>query len=239
MKSIRREKEQEDLSVFKEESPFVVKLNLICKLSFEKIINLVKREKGKRKNLLSSRDIFRIYTKVRKGDIILAGDLKKTTNLVIPSALTHATIYIGRRRIIHAIASGVEYSTLHHLVTTYDTVALLRLPPKIRMKRNLIKKAIAYAREQVGKPYESFFKPSTHHFFCTELVNSAYHHAGHKTGLHSIKPFHSLLEKIEKEFLTVEHWLRPEEFLRGKFRVVFLWHNFVFKGNNLFLREKI
>ncbi len=232
-----KDKKLEDLPDFKEESPLEVKLKLITTLSLEKIVNVIWKGKRKRDNLLSQKDIFKIYTKIRKGDIILAGDLKRTTNLIIPSALTHATIYIGRHRIIHAVASGVEYSTLRHLVTTYDTIAILRLPRHIARKRHLIKKAIAYARQQVGRPYQSFFKPSTHHFFCTELVNSAYHHAGHKTGLHSIKPFHSLFEKIEKEFLTVEHWLQPEEFLKGKFRVVFLSHNLALKGNKLIFSE--
>lgn len=215
-----------------------IKLQWILEALEKKLVLYFTRGRShKRTNHLSHRDIIKVYFKVRKGDVILAGNLKNPVSLVYSGPLTHSAIYVGRRKIVHAIEEGVGYATLHHFTTTYDTLVILRLPERIENRKHIIKKAIKFAREQVGKEYESFFKHEQSHFFCTELVNTAFHHAGHKTGLGNIKPFRSILEKVEKKIVEVEHWLRPEEFLRGKFKIVFLSHNLKLKGKKLILKE--
>ncbi len=221
--------------------PIIIKFKLIVTTIYTTLIEkatilLEKVKYRKRTNLLNKKDILKIYLNIRKGDIILAGNLKSPTNFLIPGSLTHAGLYSGHQKVIHAIGNGVESTSLQKILKTYDTLAILRLPKKIPHRRHLIKKAIRYAKLQLGLPYESFFHHHPKHFFCTELVNKAYHHAGYRTGLHNLKPFRTSIEKVEKEFIEVTHWLKPIEFLHGNFRLVFLSHNLAYNGKEILIR---
>ncbi len=191
-----------------------------------------------RKNFLNHGDLIKARLMLRRGDVILAGDLKEASSFFIKGAVTHSALYLGRKKFIHAIADGVSYTTLHHLFTEYDTLVILRLPKKIEGRRKIIKNAIKFAKKQLGVPYDFDFSPGEKKFFCTELVNSAYRHAGHKTKLSNFGKFRTFAEKIEKHIVTAPKALKPEHFVKGNFRVVFLSHNLdIVKGNLRYVGE--
>jgi len=192
----------------------------------------------KRMNKLTQQDIYKILLKVRRGDILLMGIFHEATSLLIPGALTHSGLYVGRRKVIHAIAPMVQYAYLHDLLKHYDTFAILRIPRATKRRLRIIRKTIRFAKQMVGKPY-GFDADSTIRgkFFCTELINKAYRQAGYKTKLKSLKPFLTFFEKIEKIFITARKALLPSEFLYGNFEVVFLSHNLELRGKKLVLKE--
>ncbi|MFH0701259.1 MAG: YiiX/YebB-like N1pC/P60 family cysteine hydrolase [Candidatus Woesearchaeota archaeon] len=183
----------------------------------------------KRRNLLSHKDLLKARMLLRKGDILLVGNLRELSHLFITGPLTHALIYIGGRKFVHAIADGVQYTTLHHLFTEYDTMIILRLPKSVPFRKKKIMAAIKHAEEQIGKPYDFDFTSDKNKFFCTELVNSAYTHAGHDTGLHTMEQFRTFKEKIEKVVISAIKALHPEKFIEGNFDIIFMSHNIELK----------
>jgi len=191
----------------------------------------------KRKNELNQKDIFNILLKIRIGDIILATALSDTSSLFIPGAVTHCALYVGRRRVIHAIKSGVQYASLHHLVTKYDTFVILRLPGKTKGKLRIIHNSIKFAKQQIGKHYGYEDNPKLGKFFCSELVNRAYQEAGHKTQLNNFKAFRPLIGRIERMITLARKALPPEVFILGNFRVVFLSHNLEIRGKKIVLKK--
>ena len=189
-------------------------------------------------SLLTKEDMFKANLKLRKGDFILTGNLHEITSLLIGGAVTHAAIYIGKRTFVQATGDkGVHFTTLHQIFTSHDTFAILRIPKKVKNRNQIIKKAITFAHKQIGKEYDYFFKDGESKYFCSELVNSCYHHAGYKTGLRSVKPAHSWEAKLIKKATGALKALRPEHMINGKFKVVFLSHNLKLRNNKLILHE--
>jgi len=223
----------------KSSSPIFTKIKLILKRYLSETIELFQKIKyKKRTNLLSKKDIFKIWIKIRKGDIILVGNLKEEIDILIPGPLTHIAMYLGHTKLISATWPCVKIASLRSFLKKYDTFVILRLPKKIPHSHRIIKQAIKFAKLQVGKPYESFGQAKKEHFFCTELVNDAYHHAGYKTGLKSIKPFRTTTDKIEKNITHVRHWLTPIEFIKGNFQIIFISHNLFVEKKEFKLKEE-
>ena len=180
----------------------------------------------KRKNLLNHKDLIKARLLLRKGDVVMLGDLKKASHLLIRGPFTHATIYVGRKRFIEAVQQGVRYTTMHHLFTEYDTLLIMRLPKNVKNRKQKIKKAIEIAKKQIGKPYDFDFSPDTEKFFCTELVNYAYKKAKHNTKLVSVSKFKKLEKDIVKKYVTAAHALHPVKFAEdGNFDIIFMSHN--------------
>lgn len=187
-----------------------------------------------RKNLLSHKDLLQARIKLRKGDITLLGNLKETSSLFIKGKVTHTALYVGRRRFIHAIGDGVEYVSLHHLFTEYDTMVILRLPKTTKYRKSTIKKAILFAHEQLGKPYDFDFSRGVDKIFCTELVNESYLHAGHKTNLRTFSRVKNFEEKIERFISNASVALRPEQFMESNFDIIYVSHNLKVKRKLVF-----
>ncbi len=187
-----------------------------------------------RKNLLSHKDLLGARVILRKGDIALLGNLRETSALFIKGKVTHTTIYVGHRQFIHAVGDGVEFVSLHHLMTEYDTMVVLRLPKSTPWRRSTVKKAISYAKEQLGKPYDFDFKRGVNKIFCTELVNEAYRHAGHDTKLRTFSRVKNFEDKIKRFISNAAMALRPEQFMESNFDIVFISHNLKIKKKLVF-----
>ncbi len=190
-----------------------------------------------RKNLLSKQDIIKARLRLRRGDIILLGNLHELSSTVIGGTLTHATLYAGRKRCIEAVGAGVRYASLAHVFTSYDTLAILRIPRAMSRRRTIIRHAIRYAKQQLGKAYDFDFTSTRQGFFCSKLVNEAFRAAGYKTRLKSSSRPRSLLAKFLSKISRAITALRPARFVYGNFEVVFLSHNLTLKGKRIILKE--
>ncbi len=191
-----------------------------------------------RHNLLSSNDLIKSRLHLRRGDIVLVGDLRQILASMIGGCFTHATMYVGRKLFIEAAGNGVKYSTLNHIFTKYDTLAILRLPKHTSHKHKIIKNTIKYAQQQVGKAYDYDFSKTKQGFFCSKLVNESYRSAGYKTRLASTSQPRSWISKIITMFTRAHTALRPTRFPYGNFDVVFLSHNLIRKGKKILLNDK-
>lgn len=191
-----------------------------------------------RKNLLTYKDMMRAKFKLRKGDVVLCGNLREFSSLFLQGPLTHATIYVGKREFIEAVGDGVRYNSLYHLFTTYDTLMIMRVPLFYRGRRKIIKEAIRFASTQIGKPYNFEFSRGSRKLFCTELVNYAYQKAHYETKLKNFGRFGNVGSEIIQSVITASRALQPITFAeKGNFRIVYLSHNLEMKENKLFLKE--
>ena len=187
-----------------------------------------------RKNLLNHNDLIKARFLLKKGDVILVGNLREVSALFIKGPVTHSTLYVGNKRFIQAVGDGVEYCSLHHIFTEYDTLTILRMPKGVKKRKKIIKDTIRFAEKQIGKPYDFDFSGDSKKFFCTELVNSAYQHAGYKTGLKTIGKFKTVIEKIERIVITAHKALHPEDFIKGNYDIIFTSHNLKLKKKLVF-----
>ena len=108
---------------------------------------------------------------LKKGDILLRRYDRYLSGLVIPGFYTHAALYSGDGRIVHAVTKGVcEEDILTFLRADY--VAVLRHPGLRKYRTDGI---IDRARNQIGKGYDFLFETGDDdRFYCTELIKYAY-----------------------------------------------------------------
>ena len=80
-----------------------------------------------RKNQLNHKDLVKARLLLRKGDVVLWGNLREVSAMFIRGPVTHASIYVGRRKFIEAVGDGVTFNSFHHFFTEYDTFIILRV----------------------------------------------------------------------------------------------------------------
>lgn len=171
-----------------------------------------------RKNLLNNWDFLRATHRLKAGDIVLVGGLRRLSSIFIGNTVTHTLLYVGWRRFIHSIADGVEYAILHDIFCEYDTMVILR-PKKISKEK--MRKIIECAEAQIGKPYDFDFEIGGKKFYCSELIEFACHRAGFDCG---IEP------RPEK---NREDIIRPLNFINDKLNVIMLSHNLRLRNGSL------
>jgi len=191
-----------------------------------------------RKNLLTYKDMIRAKLRLRRGDVVLCGNLRELSSLFLQGPLTHATIYVGKREFIEAVGDGVRYTSLYHLFTTYDTLMIMRVPLFYRGRRKIITEAIQVASTQVGKPYNFEFSRGSRKLFCTELVNYAYQKTHYDTKLKNFGRFGGTESEIIQRVVTASRALQPITFAeKGNFKTVYLSHNLEMKEHKLVLKD--
>lgn len=107
-------------------------------------------------------------------DIIEPGCIlcRKYVNYVdgffIPGKFSHSAIYVGDGKVIHAIAEGVE---------TIDIIDFLRCDGFCILKpldAEMAEKAVARAKNEIGKPYDFDFADGAQAFYCHELTATCF-----------------------------------------------------------------
>lgn len=173
-----------------------------------------------RKSLLNNKDKKKVLRKLKRGDIVLVGDLKRGFSLVVKGQLfTHTSVYIGDKKVVWATGKGVETANINEVFRFYDTLAILRIPKKVRNRKNIISKVVHFLGKQVGKPFNFEFNKRKNTYFCSQLINEAYKKAGYNTGLVSI-------HKPTKRIKGINRILHAYDFFqKGNFEVIFLSHN--------------
>lgn len=172
----------------------------------------------RRKNRLTVVDYRQASGIIAKGDVILTGGFRSVSGLFLGKLFTHILLYQGNGVCVHAGADGVDTVGLDELFDQYDNLVILR--PKIKDdvdKEKIINKSLSFVREQLGKPYDFYFKDKVDRYYCTYLINTAFVRAGFNTGL-------EIKERNKKAFLfiRIHRALRADDFLHGNFRLVFI-----------------
>lgn len=161
----------------------------------------------------------------------MCGEHETIFSEIIGDPVNHAVIYIGKRRFVEAIGKGVKVISFYKLFTMYHNYVILRTAKGT--KRKIKKKAISWAKEQIGRPYNYNFAKNKSSYFCSELANEAYKAAGYDTKLNSISPPKSLKRKIREKISRADNALRPARMIRGNFRIIDMSHNLKLKGKTL------
>jgi len=174
-----------------------------------------------RKNHLKKEDYENAKEIVHLGDLVLVGGFRTVSGFFMGKTFTHSLLYIGNGECVHADADGVDTITFAELFLAYDTMLILR--PKIKHNREeIIRKAIAFAKSQIGKPYDFYLEHRRDRYFCTQLINVAFKQAGFDTGV-------GIKTKIKKHFLRIfwriKRVVKAGDFLRGNFSIVFISKN--------------
>ena len=184
-----------------------------------------------RKNLLTKKEYRQVLACIKRGDLILAGTLRRVSRFLIKGLVTHSALYLGRDKIIHVIVDGVEVISLEDLFLEYDYVVVLR-PNIEKNKTKVINKAIAYMRAQIGKPYDFDFEYKDNKFFCSELITSGFVYAGFDLG---IKKNKSILDKIVPSKSNI---IYPVEFLSGNFEIIYLSSKIYEEEGEIYLKKE-
>ena len=79
-----------------------------------------------RKNQLTNMNIWSVRKNMKKGDILLVGNLRNLLCKVMKCPVTHSAVFAGDHMMIISKADGVRYIALHEIFTNYDTIVVLR-----------------------------------------------------------------------------------------------------------------
>ncbi len=124
-----------------------------------------------------------LTTLLKPGDIILTADCAypgwaTLGYLTARANHTHAAFYGGDGKIYEATGQGVTASDLKGYFEGRIKVAIVRPPYKNPTED--VQTAVAWCKQQVGKPYDNVFAiDDDKAFYCSELVYGALKHAQH------------------------------------------------------------
>lgn len=187
-----------------------------------------------RSNQLKRSDYVKAKKIIEKGDLILVGDFKSISGLFIGNLFTHSLLYIGKGKCIHAGPKGVQKMLFKDIFKRYDTFSILR--PNIEKDREkVIAKTIRFAKRQLGQPYDIFLEGMNYGYFCTNLINCSFGHAGFDTGVGSKDIFN---KKPRPVFWRIKNTVRADYFLRANFLKIFASQSLYVSGRKmLFFRR--
>jgi len=158
----------------------------------------------------SNEDYVNLTDQLKFGDIILRTYDHYLDGLIIPGFYSHAAIYVGDNKIIHAVGDGVSYTDTFEFCKC-DGVAIVR--PKTTEENK--KLACEYAVAQLGKEYDFWFNFENENVYCcTELVYWSY------------KEVLSVTPILTKKFfgLVKQEIISPDAFLTDK-NCEFIWES--------------
>ena len=127
-----------------------------------------------------------ILNKIEPGDILLRRYDRYVSSWFIPGYYKHVAIVSSKESIIQATTGG----TFEEDILTFlraDEVAILRIK---KLPKREVSKAIKFAKNQIGKPYDFSFSSHDKRFYCSELVAACYENRflDLKTGKKIISP---------------------------------------------------
>ncbi len=184
---------------------------------FYQLLNFVgNRRLNFSEKALKKRDRKKVKKLMRKGDLLIVGNLKVASSLLMKGPLTHAMMYTGKGKFYHAIGHGVEKISLGKVFKIYDTCVLLR--PNYPDKKGAAR-SVKFIKAQKGKPYNFDTEGKGDSYYCTQLAQEALGAGG-------------VIVELGSENRSVLNWsfVDPMDFLGVGFDTVFVSHNLKVEG---------
>lgn len=187
-----------------------------------------------RKNLLSEEDIKTAKKTLKKGDILLLGNLRTIFSSILNDPVTHSALCMNNAKdVVHSIAKGTVVDSLQTILTTYDTIVILRIPKQTPHKKKCITHAIRFAKKRIGQPYNFYFEEKETCLFCSALINKSYLQAGYETGVKTFESEMELMNLVKIKIPDFVNAIRPVNFINSNFEVVFHSHNIEIKDGKV------
>ena len=178
-------------------------------------------------NYLSKDDYLNAKAFIRKGDILLVGDLRHASRYFVTGYLTHTLIYCGKGKCIHAVANGVEEVSMRKIFNKYDTAAILRCNTSTPKEK---KKFIRLARKEKGMPYDFEMEEGDEStYYCSELALKISQKAGIKI---------TTKYKPHLRSTLAPDAIHPLELVGGNLETIFLSHNLTMRDDKIELARE-
>ena len=120
---------------------------------------------------INGKDYFKWRARINVGSVLLTVTRGEFSNILNPSKLKHAGIYIGKidgvGYVAEAVGRGVVLTDLVTFLTTKDTVVVCN--PKFKFDKLLVTEKALLAVEK-RKPYDYMFTGGDKAFYCFELA---------------------------------------------------------------------
>lgn len=133
--------------------------------------------RGDRPKGVTLADIQSIFLLAEPGMVILTHTDYNLLNLLISGKWDHAMLYSAYNKIIEATSAGVNEKSLYLALSHCDSICLLK---PIFADKNLMDKAVDFARSQLGKEYDYNFEyqlDGDEKYYCSEVIWASYDHA--------------------------------------------------------------
>ena len=139
---------------------------------------------------------------LQEGDILfqdidcgnLCTAIKAVTNGVAGKKFTHCALVVkllDTLKVIEAIGDDVQINTLYNFLKRTGETNELKNCTVGRLKNEyslIIKNAVSYAKEQLGKPYDNLFKINNGRLYCSELLYEAFKSANNNIAFFELQP---------------------------------------------------
>ncbi len=153
--------------------------------------------------MMQGEDVRKVLSTIQHGDILVRGYLNYLDSYFIPGFFSHAGIYAGNNKVIHALAEGVIIEDVLHFCRC-DYMAVIR-PNGVTLKERTT--AVKRAENCIGKEYDFFFDfENENELCCTELAHYAWKF---KEGLVNVKPVEKSMcfGLIKKKILLADDYV--------------------------------
>jgi len=102
-------------------------------------------------------------------------------------------------KVIEAIGKGVQVTALETFKQRSDKILAARIKSE---NRNLISRAVAYAKSLKGKPYDDVFLLNNDRYYCSELLYESFKVANHGKPIFSLAPM-TFMDPATKAYYPV------------------------------------
>lgn len=130
---------------------------------------------GLPKRKVTGKDYYRWRDDIEIGTVILTKTNYELSNLINPTEIKHAGIYVGNLGlgkvcyVMEAVGAGVVFTDLVTFLTTKD-IAVGCKPIFIRDKEVFEKEILNFANKVIGMPYDYLFNKNGKAYYCFELA---------------------------------------------------------------------
>lgn len=153
---------------------------------------------------MTGQKILQVLDVLQPGDVVLRGYRHYLDGMFVPGDYSHGAVYVGDRKIVHAVAAGVSEIDVVEFCMC-DRICILR--PN-RLQASAIKLAKKFAKDNI--PYDFSFKRNAAALYCFELCAECYKKFDIKPK--TAKAFFGLLKK--KNVYLAESLLECPDFTK-------------------------
>jgi len=116
---------------------------------------------------IKGREVRSVLESVEAGDVLLRQWRGYLNTIFTPGQWSHAGLYVGESKVIHALGKGVVEEDILDFCRT-DSIAVMR--PIDGGAESAIEKA----RELIGSEYDYQFESGDQQYYCSELCDACY-----------------------------------------------------------------